>query len=74
MYGSRRLVYRNVYTTIVGLVRSSKNGDYEVPYNVTGIIKLTGLEELPKGICIDRIIGTWKAKNVEGLSPMKRLI
>ncbi len=58
-------------TTKVGLVRFSKIGCYEKPYTVKGSIKLTGLKKQPKDICKDRIIGTWKAKNTEGLLPMK---
>ena len=41
-------------------VRSSKNRRYEKPYCVTGAMTLTGLEQAPKGICTDRIIGTRK--------------
>ena len=56
--------------------RLSKTCLYEKPYNVTGIIVGTGLEEIPKGICSnencpyvkqtyrDRLIGTWKVMNV----------
>ncbi|HGL6434151.1 hypothetical protein [Clostridioides difficile] len=40
------------------LVRASKTGHYERPYTVTGSIKQAGIEELPKNICTDRIIGT----------------
>lgn len=29
-----------------------------MPYSVTGAIQLTGLEEIPKDICKDKIIGT----------------
>ena len=39
---------------------NSKNGIYELPYVVTGDVKLTGSKETPKGICTDRIIGTGK--------------
>ena len=39
----------------------SKNRLYEKPYSVTGTIKLKGLEQAPKVICTDKIIGTWKA-------------
>ena len=52
-------------------MRLSKTLRYEKPYNVKGIIKQTGLEELPKDICKDKIIGTWKARNMEVLPPMK---
>ena len=53
------------------LVRFSKILFYERPYSVIGTIKLVGSEELPKSICKDRIIGTWKARNMEVLPPMK---
>ena len=52
-------------------MRLSKTLRYEKPYSVKGTIKQTGLEELPKGICKDRVIGTWKARNMEVLPPMK---
>lgn len=47
------------------LVRFSKILLYERPYSVTGTIKLTGLKEAPKDICRAKIIGTWKAENME---------
>ena len=47
------------------LVRFSKILLYERPYSVTGTIKLTGLKEAPKGIWKAKIIGTWKAENME---------
>ncbi|MGF7186958.1 hypothetical protein GGQ84_003097 [Desulfitispora alkaliphila] len=50
----------------------SKNVAYENPYAITGGIKQTGPERKPKDICTDRIIGTWKVCNVEGLIPRKR--
>lgn len=53
------------------LMGSSKTSDYEKPYSITGTIKLTGPQKLPKDKCIDRIIGTWKARNIEVLPPMK---
>lgn len=53
------------------LVGLSKIHIYEKPYNVKGIIQLTGLKELPKFLCKDRIIGTWKARDMEVLPPMK---
>jgi hypothetical protein len=40
-------------------VRMSKIVWYENPYTVTGSMLQTGLEELPKGICKDKVIGTW---------------
>jgi len=40
-------------------MRMSKTREYENPYGVTGIIKSTNPEEMPKGICIDRDVGTW---------------
>jgi hypothetical protein len=49
------------------LVRFSKILLYERPYSVKGTIKLAGLKEAPKGICTARIIGTWKARNVEDI-------
>ena len=42
------------------LVWSSKNRNYEKPWCITGASKLTGSKQKPKGICIDRIIGTRK--------------
>lgn len=33
------------------LMRQSKIVAYEMPYSVTGTIKLTGLKKLPKFIC-----------------------
>lgn len=54
------------------LVRFSKICSYERPYSIKGTIKLTGSKELPKGICIDKFIGTWKARNVEIVQSMKR--
>ena len=36
----------------------SKYPCYENPYNVTGTIKLTGLEETSKVIWKDKVIGT----------------
>ena len=48
MYGSKRLIYRNVYIPKRRTVRFSKNHSYEKPYYVTGIIKQSGSEETPK--------------------------
>ena len=49
MYESKRIGFRNESVNrYVKLVRISKSSVYETPYNVTGIIKLTGLKELPK--------------------------
>ena len=47
------------------LARFSKILLYERPYSVTGTIKLAGLKEAPKDICIAKIIGTWKTENME---------
>jgi len=47
-------------TKMCECVRFSKNDPHEKPYNVTGVIKHTGLKQIPKGICSDRIVGTWK--------------
>lgn len=47
------------------LARFSKILLYERPYSVTGTIKLTGSKEAPKDICKAKIIGTWKAENME---------
>ena len=44
----------------------SKIRRYETPYSVTGTIKCTGLKQAPKGICTDRLVGTWKAMNTDG--------
>lgn len=46
-------------------MRFSKSLLYEKPYSVTGTIQLTGLKEAPKGICTDRVEGTWKVRNME---------
>ena len=54
-------------------VRFSKNLFYEKPYNLTGVIKRTGLKDSSKDICADRNIGTWKGWSVELLQAMKRL-
>jgi hypothetical protein len=43
----------------------SKSLFYESPYNVTGVVVLTGIKEAPKDICKAKIVGTWKAGNVE---------
>lgn len=43
----------------MGLVGSSKNRNYERPHTVTGSIKQVGSKELPKDICMDKIMGTW---------------
>ena len=40
-------------------MRKSKNIQYENPYDVKGIIKSTNPKEQPKGICIDKDVGTW---------------
>ena len=40
-------------------MRISKNRLYENPYDVIGIEKSTNPKEMPKGICIDRDVGTW---------------
>ncbi|MBO5561696.1 MAG: hypothetical protein J6A07_08595 [Firmicutes bacterium] len=45
---------------------------YETPYGVTGTVKHTGSKDAPKDICTDRNIGTWKDRNAERLSAMKR--
>jgi len=52
----------------------SKTFGYEKPYNVTGIIKRTGLKVAPKGVCTDRNIGTWKATNMERLTIYEVLV
>lgn len=56
---------RNAIAPCGELVRFSKILLYERPYSVTGTIKLTGLKEAPKDICKAKIIGTWKAENME---------
>lgn len=65
MYGSRRKIYRNVYTTNVEYMWWSKNRRYETPYNVIGVVKYTGSKETSKDICKDRKIGTRKARDME---------
>jgi hypothetical protein len=37
----------------------SKIVRYETPCNAEGIGKSTNPEEMPKGICIDKDVGTW---------------
>ena len=32
------------------------------------------LKGKPKDICIDRVIGTWKVSNVEGLNPNEAVV
>ena len=49
----------------------SKNRIYENPYNIKGIIELTGSHQKPKDICKDSDNGTRKAQNMEVLLPMK---
>ena len=49
----------------------SKIRSYESPYNVIGIIKLTGSYRRPKDICKDSNIGTRKAWNMETLPSVK---
>lgn len=66
MYGSIRRLRRNAQDPKKALVRMSKNLVYENPYSVTGTIKLTGSEQNPKGICKDKIIGTWKGTKEKG--------
>lgn len=39
----------------------SKNPCYESPYMFTGHGVGTGLQQKPKSICKDKVIGTWKA-------------
>ena len=45
-------------------VRVSKSHLYEIPCCVTGASKLAGLKQEPKGICIDRTIGTRKGTDI----------
>ena len=60
MYESKRTGFRNESVNrYVKLVRISKNSVYETPYNVTGIIKVAGLEKKPTDIyvqivCLER--------------------
>ncbi len=61
MYGSKTRMGRNVHTVYAGCVGKSKNVRYETPYSVTGTIGRTGSEQAPKGICTDKLVGTWKA-------------
>ena len=68
MYGSIRRLRRNAQGPKKALVWMSKNLEYENPYSVTGTIKLTGPEQSPKGICTDKIIGTWKGTEEKELS------
>ena len=41
----------------------SKIAGYENPYIVKGNVKYAGSKEAPKGICKDKINGTWKCYN-----------
>ena len=50
-------------------MRISKISCYESPYTVEGGVKQTGSKKEPKGICKDKIIGTQKVSNAEGLKP-----
>ena len=43
----------------------SKNRIYENPYNIKGIIELTGSHQKPKDICKDSSKGTGKAWTME---------
>jgi len=45
----------------VGQVKKSKYRRYEILYAIKGSIQLAGLEETPKVICKDKVIGTRKA-------------
>lgn len=54
-------------------MRLSKILLYERPYSVTGTIKLTGLKEAPKDICKAKIIGTWKAENMEEIQFLRSI-
>ncbi|PAQ16724.1 hypothetical protein CD798_00105 [Bacillaceae bacterium SAOS 7] len=56
-----------VLPRFVVLVRWSKSCLYETPCRVTGTSKLAGLEDSPKSVCRDKIIGTWEADNAEVL-------
>lgn len=72
MYGSKPGISRNANDVIVrSLQRVSKTYINESPCVVTGNGLQVGLEEAPKGICTDRIIGTWKAEYMECLNTMK---
>lgn len=52
-------------------MRLSKIVGYENPCNVIGVRKLTGSEEEPKLYIKDKNNGTWKATNMEVLTPLK---
>jgi len=65
MYGSKRRMSRNAHSVYAECVGMSKILGYETPYSVTGAIKRTGLKQTPKGICTDRLVGTWKAMNTD---------
>ena len=60
-------------TQIVSLLWVSKTRFYENPYNVTGIIKVAGLEKKPMAICTDSVFRTLKAGNMEILLSAKCL-
>jgi len=66
-------VSRNATALYRVLVRLSKILLYERPYSVTGTIKLTGLKEAPKDICKAKIIGTWKAENMEEIQFLRSI-
>lgn len=71
MYGSITLIHRNVYTTCVVSVRTSKISCYENPFIVKGNNKLTGSKENPKSICKDKSNGTLETANMEKISSLK---
>ena len=52
-------------------VRQSKSCFYEMPYCVNGTIEQTGLEDRPKSIWTDRMIGTQKGQDMELLQAEK---
>ena len=63
MYGSKLAMSRNTHAANAVCVGWSKIRCYETPYSVTDTIKRTGLKQTPKGICTDKLVGTWKAMN-----------
>ena len=51
----------------------SKTLLYERPYNVTGVVVLTGIKEAPKDIGKAKIIGTWTVGTVEDVQILRNV-
>ena len=64
MYGSKNQMARNGHGEKSPVLWSSRYFSYEKPLCVTGAYQIPGLEQAPKSICKDRIIGTRKGTGV----------